>query len=43
MLLTGDLTILGVTREVTVTAYGHTPEIEDPWGNARRGLRVETG
>jgi polyisoprenoid-binding protein YceI len=40
LLLTGDLTIHGVTREVTVTAYGPTPEIKDPWSNARRGLRV---
>jgi len=40
LLVTGDLTIHGVTREITVTAYGPTSEIRDPWGNARRGLRI---
>ncbi len=40
VMLIGDLTIHGVTRDVTVTAYGPTPEIKDPWGNMRRGLRI---
>ena len=31
----GDLTIHGTTREVTLDVDGPTPEITDPWGNAR--------
>ena len=33
----GDLTIRGVTREVTVDIEGPTPEVKDPWGGLRRG------
>ena len=33
----GDLTIHGVTREVTVNVEGPTQEIKDPRGNFRRG------
>ena len=33
----GDLTIHGVTREVTVEVEGPTPEVKDPGGNIRRG------
>jgi polyisoprenoid-binding protein YceI len=33
----GDLTIRGVTREITVDVEGPTPEVKDPWGNFRRG------
>ena len=33
----GDLTIRGVTREVTVDVDGPTPEVRDPGGNIRRG------
>jgi len=40
LLVTGDLNIHGVTREITVTVYGPSQEIEDPWGHARRGLRI---
>ena len=35
--VTGDLTIHGVTREITVDVEGPTPEVKDPWGNFRRG------
>jgi polyisoprenoid-binding protein YceI len=35
--VTGDLTIHGVTREVTVSVEGPTQEVKDPWGNFRRG------
>jgi polyisoprenoid-binding protein YceI len=33
----GDLTIRGVTLEVSVDVEGPTPEVKDPWGGARRG------
>jgi len=35
--LAGDLTLHGVTREVTFDVDGPTPAIKDPWGNLRRG------
>lgn len=35
--LTGDLTMLGVTKPVTLTVSGVTDEIDDPWGGKRRG------
>jgi polyisoprenoid-binding protein YceI len=35
--VTGDLTMHGVTREVTVNVEGPTQEVKDPWGNLRRG------
>src|ERR1700690_380642 len=38
----GDLTIHGTTREVTLDGDGPTPEITDPWGNARRGFSAAT-
>jgi polyisoprenoid-binding protein YceI len=34
----GDLTMHGTTREVTLDADGPTPELNDPWGNVRRGF-----
>lgn len=33
----GDLTLHGVTREVTVDVDGPSPEVKDPGGNIRRG------
>ena len=33
----GDLSIRGVTKEITVDVEGPTPEVKDPWGNFRRG------
>jgi polyisoprenoid-binding protein YceI len=38
----GDLTIHGVTKEVTVDVEGPTQEIKDPWGNFRRGATATT-
>lgn len=35
--VTGDLTIHGVTREITLEVEGPTPEIKDPWGKQRIG------
>jgi polyisoprenoid-binding protein YceI len=35
--VTGDLTLHGVTREVTVNVEGPTQEVKDPGGNFRRG------
>jgi polyisoprenoid-binding protein YceI len=36
--LTGDLTIRGVTKEVTFDVEGPTPAMQDPWGNVRAGV-----
>jgi polyisoprenoid-binding protein YceI len=38
----GDLTIHGVTREVTLNVEGPTPEAKDPWGNQRIGATATT-
>ena len=35
--VTGELTIRGVTREVTLDVTGLTPAQTDPWGGVRRG------
>ena len=40
--LIGDLTLHGTTREVTLDGDGPTPELTDPWGNARRGFSATT-
>ncbi len=40
--VTGDLTIHGVTREVTLKVEGPTPEMKDPWGNLRLGAAAST-
>ena len=36
--LTGDLTIRGVTKEVTFDVEGPTASVKDPWGNVRAGI-----
>ena len=36
--MTGDLTIRGVTREVTFDVEGPGPAVKDPWGNVRTGV-----
>lgn len=38
-LLTGELTMRGVTREITLEAE-LSPEAKDPWGNMRRGVSL---
>ena len=40
--LTGDLTIRGVTRQVTFEMEGPTPPVKDPWGNTRAGVTGST-
>lgn len=35
--ITGDLTIRGITREVTLDVSSIGPEVKDPWGGFRRG------
>jgi len=38
----GDLTLHGMTREITVDVEGPTPEVKDPWGSFRRGATATT-
>ena len=38
----GDLTMHGVTKEVTLDVQGPTPEIKDIWGGARVGATATT-
>ena len=40
--VTGDLTIHGVTRQITLDVEGPTPEAKDPWGKQRIGLSATT-
>lgn len=40
--VTGDLTIHGVTREITLTVEDLTPEVQDPWGKRRIGASATT-
>jgi polyisoprenoid-binding protein YceI len=35
--ITGDLTIHGITKEMTLDAEGPTREAKDPWGNVKVG------
>ena len=39
--VTGDLTIHGVTREVTLDVEGPAPEAKDPWGNVKSGATAD--
>jgi polyisoprenoid-binding protein YceI len=38
----GDLTIHGVTKEVTLDVEGPTAEVKDPWGNTKAGISAST-
>jgi polyisoprenoid-binding protein YceI len=38
----GDLTIRGITREITLDVEGPTPEVKDPWGKQRIGASATT-
>jgi len=38
LFVTGDLTIRGVTREVTLDVETPSSEVRDPWGNVKRGV-----
>jgi polyisoprenoid-binding protein YceI len=38
----GDLTIHGVTREVSFAVEGPTPATKDPWGNTRIAISAST-
>jgi polyisoprenoid-binding protein YceI len=40
--VTGDLTIHGVTKDVTFAIEGPTPSVKDPWGNIRAGITGTT-
>ena len=40
--ITGDLTIHGVTKEVTLDVEGPSAPIKDPWGNQRIGASAST-
>jgi polyisoprenoid-binding protein YceI len=40
--VTGDLTIHGVTKQVTLKVEGPTAEGKDPWGNLRIGASATT-
>lgn len=40
--VTGDLTIHGVKKEVTLDVEGPSPEVKDPWGNVKTGASATT-
>ena len=40
--VTGDLTLHGVTREVTLAVEGLDSEMKDPWGNVKIGASATT-
>lgn len=42
LLVTGDLTIRGVTKSVTLDAEPLPPAVKDPWGKLRTGTRATT-
>jgi polyisoprenoid-binding protein YceI len=40
--VTGDLTIHGITKEVTLDVDGPTAPVKDPWGNQRIAINATT-
>lgn len=40
--VTGDLTIHGVTKQVTLDVEGPSAEMKDPWGNTKIGASATT-
>jgi polyisoprenoid-binding protein YceI len=40
--VTGDLTIRGVTKQVTFSVEGPSQELKDPWGNSKIGISATT-
>ena len=40
--VTGDLTLHGVTKSVTLDVEGPSPEAKDPWGNVKTGASAAT-
>lgn len=40
--VTGDLTIKGITKSVTMLVDGPSPAVKDPWGKTKRGLSATT-
>jgi polyisoprenoid-binding protein YceI len=42
LVITGDLTIKGVTRSVQFAVEGPSPTTKDPWGNSRIGVAATT-
>jgi polyisoprenoid-binding protein YceI len=42
LFVTGDLSLHGVTREVTLDVEPLSPEVTDPWGNVKRGASART-
>jgi polyisoprenoid-binding protein YceI len=42
LLVTGSLTMRGITREVTLDVEPLSPEVRDPWGNDKRGVSATT-
>jgi polyisoprenoid-binding protein YceI len=42
LLVTGALTMRGITREVTLDVEPLSPEVRDPWGNDKRGVSATT-
>jgi polyisoprenoid-binding protein YceI len=40
--VTGDLTIHGVTKEITLDVDGPTAPVKDPWGNQRVAINATT-